>query len=66
MGGTRGKGGERWGPNLGQLGWRGDNFPILVSLPGIFLPPPEAATLILRVGSLPVGPGSSAARLPFF
>lgn len=33
---------------LGQLGWRGENFPILISSSGIFLPPPEAATSILR------------------
>lgn len=35
---------------LGQLGWRGENFPTLISSSGIFLPPAEAATPILRWG----------------
>jgi len=43
-GGTQGKGGQRWGPTLGQLGWIGDNLPIPVSSSGIFISPSVAAT----------------------
>lgn len=50
---------------LGQLGWRGDNFPILISTPGIFLPLPGAAAAILSLGGISAcGPGPSVPHLP--
>lgn len=48
-GGLEGSVGDQ---TLGQLGWRGDNFPILISLSGIFLPPPGAAAAILSLGGI--------------
>lgn len=45
-GGTQGKGGQRWGPNLGQLGWIGDNLAISISLSSIFVSPVVATTAI--------------------